>query len=294
MERVLAAAGLTGASTRELGGGTYNRVFRVSAREGEFVLKVSPGDQPGLTYERFLMRTEALFCTLGSAVAPVPEVVHTDFSRTLVDGDVLLATCLPGAPLFGRSDVDRPPVRRQLGAAVAALHDVTGPGFGYPQLGLDETWTGAFFAMFDAVLADADRYGVELPDGLRKAVHRHAGLFDEVTRPALVHFDLWDGNVLVDGTGLTGLVDGERAFWGDPVAEFVSLALFRSIESDVDFLAGYGFTVTDEARVRLAAYQAYLYTIMLTEQVPRGSADPRMERLITEALAGALEVLVRQ
>ncbi|WP_053735272.1 phosphotransferase family protein [Nocardia sp. NRRL S-836] len=170
-----------------LGGGTYNRVFRVSAGEGEFVVKISPGDQPGLTYERDLMRTEALFCALGSEVAPVPEVVHTDFSCTLVDGDVLVTTLLPGTPLFGRSDVDRPVVRRQLGEAVAALHAVEGPGFGYPQLGLHGTWSAAFLGMVDAVLADADRFGVVLPD---VPVGQHRALFAQVERPVLVHFDL--------------------------------------------------------------------------------------------------------
>ncbi|MFI6095943.1 phosphotransferase [Lentzea sp. NPDC051213] len=284
MERILAEAGLTSARTSPLGGGTYNRVLRVSADQGEFVLKLSPAGQPGLTYERDLLRTEALFCTLGAPIAPVPEVVHTNFSA---NGDALLTTCLPGRPLHGRTDVDRPLVRRQLGTTAAALHEVTGPGFGYPQLGLHPTWTAAFFAMFDAVLADARRYGVTLP---APGLARHAAAFDEVTRPALVHFDLWDGNILTD-SGLTGLVDGERAFWGDPVAEFVSLALFGSIESDSDFLAAYGFEFTDSARVRLAAYQAYLYSIMLTERVPRGSTDPAMERLITDALAAALAVL---
>lgn len=280
MERILAAAGLSGATTSPLGGGTYNSVFRVSAREGEFVLKVSPGDQPGLTYERHLIRTEALFCTLASKVAPVPEVVYADDTA-------LLATCLPGEPVLGRSGVDRPLLRRQLGEATRAVHEVTGPGFGYPQLGLHDTWTWAFFGMFDAVLADARRYGVPLPTA---DLARHAKAFDEVDRPALVHFDLWDGNVLADA-GLTGLVDGERAFWGDPVAEFVSLALFGSIEDDADFLSGHGFEFTDAARVRLAAYQAYLYSIMLTERVPRGSTDEAMERVITDALARALGVL---
>ncbi len=287
VERILTAAGLTEVSTSPLGGGTYNAVFRVSAREGEFVLKVAPSGQPGLTYERQLMRTEAMFCTLGSAVAPVPEVVHTDFSP---DGDALLTTYLPGRPLYGRSDVDRPVIRRQLGSVVAALHEISGPGFGYPQLGLHATWTDAFFAMFDAVEGDAARYDVELPIG--DLVRRHRAAFDEVKRPALVHFDLWDGNILAETeTGLTGLVDGERAFWGDPVAEFVSLALFRSIEADPDFLTGYGFGFTDSARVRLAAYQAYLYAIMLTERVPRGSTDPAEERLISGALTAALAIL---
>ncbi|MCP2196449.1 Phosphotransferase enzyme family protein [Lentzea flava] len=285
MERILADADLTEFTVRPLGGGTYNSVYRVTSPEGDFVLKVSPAGRPGLTYERNLMRTEAMFCTLGHAVAPVPEVVHTDFSRSRVPGDALLTTCLPGEPLFGRSDVDRPLIRRQLGTAVAALHEITGPGFGYPQLGLHSSWTSAFFAMVDAVKADAERYGVTLPE-----IPLNASVFDEVKRPALVHFDLWDGNVLAGG-GLTGLVDGERAFWGDPVAEFSSLALFSSIEQDTDFLTSYGFEFTDSARVRLAAYQAYLYSIMLVERVPRGSTDPEMERLITDALKAALDVL---
>ncbi|MET9634537.1 aminoglycoside phosphotransferase family protein [Lentzea sp. NPDC006480] len=285
VELILAQADLTEFTVRPLGGGTYNSVFRVTSPEGDFVLKVAPSDQPGLTYERNLMRTEAMFCRLGHAVAPVPEVVHSDFSRALVNSDALLTTWLPGRPLFGRDDVDRPLVRRQLGQAVAALHEVTGPGFGYPQLGLHPTWTSAFVAMFDAVKADAQRFGVVLP-----CVPLNLSVFDEVERPALVHFDLWDGNVLTD-TGLTGFVDGERAFWGDPVAEFVSLALFGSIESDRDFLTSYGFEFTDSARVRLAAYQAYLYSIMLVERVPRGSSDPAMESLITDALSRALDVL---
>lgn len=285
MELILAEADLTEFTLRTMGGGTYNDVYRVTSPEGDFVLKISPSEQPGLTYERNLTRTEAMFCTLGHAVAPVPEVVHSDFSRALVPGDALLTTCLPGQPLFGRSGADRPSIRRQLGTAVAALHEVTGPGFGYPQLGLHPTWTSAFFAMVDAVKADAVRFGVTLP-----GIPLDPAVFDEVKRPSLVHFDLWDGNILTD-TGLTGLVDGERAFWGDPVAEFVSLALFGTIEPDTDFLTSYGFEFTDSARVRLAAYQAYLYSIMLVERVPRDSRDPELEALITEALTRALDVL---
>ncbi len=48
--------------------------------------------------------------------------------------------------------------------------------------------------------------------------------------PVLVHFDLWPGNILVERPAagearIGGLVDGERMFWGDPLADFVSLAL---------------------------------------------------------------------
>lgn len=101
---------------------------------------------------------------------------------------------------------------------------------------------------------------------------------DEVTVATLVHFDLWPGNVLVDRVDgkarIGGLVDGERMFWGDPVADFVSLALLGDIRKDEPFLEGYrrvgGHAVFDaSARLRLALYRAYLYLIMLTETIPR-------------------------
>ena len=55
-----------------------------------------------------------------------------------------------------------------------------------------------------------------------------------MTRPALLHFDLWDGNVLGGPDGLTGLVDGERWLFGDPLMDIVSPALRRRIEREPD------------------------------------------------------------
>lgn len=113
-------------------------------------------------------------------------------------------------------------------------------------------------------------------------------MLDEVQTPVLVHFDLWDGNILVDaGQGaprVGGLIDAERAFWGDPLAEFVSLALFADIEDDAAFLRGYraaGATVTFDAaaRLRLSLYRVYLYLIMWVEAVPRKSSAARRDRL---------------
>ena len=94
--------------------------------------------------------------------------------------------------------------------------------------------------------------------------------------PALVHFDLWDGNLLVDEQGtLTGIVDAERALWGDPHAEFASLALFGTIEADREFLAGYAEAggaaqPGPSFSRRQALYRTYLYLLMAVEAAPRG------------------------
>ena len=99
-------------------------------------------------------------------------------------------------------------------------------------------------------------------------------------RPALVHFDLWDGNVFVaptpDGWRLTGMIDGERALFGDPYAEFVSIALFRDIRQLPSVLDGYAEVTgepvefTEDVRIRIAMYTCYLYLIMVTEGPTRG------------------------
>src|SRR4029077_3574959 len=133
-------------------------------------------------------------------------------------------------------------------------------------------------------------------DAIRELAAAHADALDEVTTPVLVHFDLRDGNILVDSSSATprigGLIDGELAFWGDPLADFVSLALLSDIRQDRAFLEGYrqagGPGVLDAgSEVRLALYRTYLYLIMLAEVTPR-SFTPVERRHREVAVAPAL------
>ncbi|MFI5731747.1 phosphotransferase family protein [Kribbella sp. NPDC051587] len=269
---------LTGVT--ELADGTYNTVHRLALASGDLVLKVAPTG-PGLTYERDLIQTEAAFYQAALGKAPVPEVVHSG-------PDFLLMTALPGVTLL---TTDRAPYRRELGSIVSSLHEVTGTdGFGYPQRGLHGSWSAAFQGMFDDLLADAERYDVTLPTKVtRELVSTRKALLDSVRVPRLIHFDLWDGNILVEDGRVTGLIDGERAFWGDPVAEFVSLTLFGDV--DHDLIAGYG---ADVDRERLALYRVYLYLIMLIEGTPRGYTGPEragLVKLVKRHLAKELAAL---
>jgi fructosamine-3-kinase len=190
---------------------------------------------------------------------------------------------------------------------------VTGPRFGYPGGRVHgSTWAEAFTAMVDELLDDGLRWAVELPapaERIRRLVARHTGLLDQVTRPALVHFDLWDGNVLAlpgpDGTArLTGLVDGERYLFGDPLVDLVAPALFHRIEEDPrhPFLIGYAGRpgppawLDAAARRRLALYRMHLYLLMTVEMPSRGMTGPddrpRYD-LVTRLLDEELTVLGR-
>ncbi|MER7172857.1 aminoglycoside phosphotransferase family protein [Streptomyces mesophilus] len=277
-----------------LAGGTYNDLLRVVLRDGQrWIVKRPPsgGGACGLAYEHDLLRGETVYYRAAADLSqvPVPRMVHA-----ALDGDPPTVSCLvmtecPGSPWHQvdaqLASAEQSRLRRELGGIVARLHTVAGDGFGYPALPfgpLATTWREAFTDMMRAVLDDAERHDVRPPRtvaDVRKVFASAAGVLDEVTRPALVHFDLWKGNLLLDGEpgvrSVSGVIDGERMFWGDPVAEFVSLSLFDDIERDEAFLTGYAEAggqaeFTDSTRLRLNLYRCYLYLIMLVESVPRG------------------------
>ncbi len=282
------------AAFRELTDGSYNAAYLVTlaGSDVDFVLKVAPDPRLRLlTHEVDLMRTEVDFYRRARQAVdvPVPDVVYADFTRTVLETDYVFLGRVPGAPLETVKDSlterELAGLRAELAAITARLHVLTGPAYGYPLRGSRSwqgTWRAAFGVMVDDILADARRLGSDLPaspDRIGALLHRHDGVLDAVDRPALVHFDVWDGNAFVeqapDGRWrVTGLIDGERAFFGDPVAELVSLALFRDLADAPEILAGYRIELTDDVRLRLTLYTAYLYLIMGVEGTTRGFDSP--------------------
>jgi aminoglycoside phosphotransferase (APT) family kinase protein len=285
------------------------------------VLKVAPPpDVAVLRYERDLVAAEAQYFRLVRECAdnvPVPEVIHHGNDPATLDGDWLFTSHLPGVALpelrAADSEVDDAAVRRDLGQAVARLHDVSGVRYGYPgSRPHGDTWRDAFGSMVDALLADAVDWRVPLPvppSTIRELVTRNAASMDVVDRPTLLHFDLWDGNVLAtpDSTGthrLTGLVDGERYLFGDALMDFVSPALYRRIENEPShpFLLGYAeatgtaIRLDQAARRRLALYRMHLYLLMTVEMPSRGmtpQARPERHQLVGRLLSEELAELNR-
>ena len=296
-------------SCTEITDGTFAAVYAVDLADGtELVLKVAP--EPGpllLRYETDMMHGEIEFYRrAGAAGVPLPRLYAAD-----PDLGYLLAARLRGRPLDALRDSMRPDVlarvRRELGGVCARLREVTGPWFGYLRRDghtRSPSWRTSFLTFVDDILADAVGYRRELPrpaTAIRALVAAHGDLLDEVTTPALVHFDVWDGNAFLTGPAPDGgyaveaLIDGERAFYGDPIAELVSLALFQDPADLPGLLPGFlGRGLTDPERARLRLYTVYLYLIMATEGAVRGFDPEQHEphrRFVLECLEAELAVL---
>ncbi|PVU84084.1 aminoglycoside phosphotransferase family protein [Cellulomonas sp. WB94] len=267
----------------------FATTYRVTLGDGtRVVVKTAPTDTDRLLrYELDLLRTEAAVYAL-AADRPdllMPRVLLTDLSRTVLPSDVLVVSHLDGVPLVDAGELDpvvADVVQRELGAFMARLHTVHGERFGYPNLdaGLHAaTWTEAFESMVEALLDDAARWGTPLPsDEIRAALDRHRAVLDDVRVPALVHTDLWAGNLFVDTTtgALLGVIDTERSVWGDPLLELAGADQLGRGPAPAPLLDGYaaaGGTFglsTASGATRLELYRLYMCLVLLVEIAPRG------------------------
>lgn len=234
-----------------LSGGMINTSYRIRLSDGgQWVLRIGPPDKSILLpYERRLPSAENLFYELCRTHGiPVPRVAA--FREEMPPlRDYMFTEHLPARALCaeGRTDEERALLRERAGALAAKMHAVTGTKFGR----LTKIANGGGYSRWsDALLAEcAEWEDCAVPAGIftaeeaaraRKVFQRFAALLDEITKPHLVHADLWDGNVLVRDDGqepLLSLIDGDHALFGDPNFEFASGWMMCE-----NFLRGYGAT----------------------------------------------------
>jgi len=97
---------------------------------------------------------------------------------------------------------------------------------------------------------------------LEKRIESRLDALRDVTEPRLLHWDLWDGNVFVKEGRVSGIVDFERAIWGDPLMEFY----FGRFHNSKAFRQGYGVSSPDPAQIaRRKLYDLYIDLILYIE-----------------------------
>ncbi len=262
------------ASITELTEGFFNAAYRIDfADGGASVLKIAAAGAKGLMANEInLMQAEvhAMELLHANGIPHVARVQHADFTRTLCSGVYFFMECLPGHSLNSQREALSPDemnhVLQQVGQFQRRLTDITGTSFGllgdtrrFPAL------HGLIRFLYENVLKDASAVDVHFgfsAEELLRRLDADRAIFDEVRTPTLVHWDMWEGNIFVQQGALSGVIDWERAMWGEPFMD----DRFRRHNRPQAFLEGFGQTEFTPAELRrMAWYDLFLYLTMSTE-----------------------------
>ncbi len=272
----------------EAEGGMFNAIYRMERKKEQDTIVLKAGVVPGtplLTYEKDVMPTElaCLEMVREQTRVPVPAVLAHDFSKTRLNSNYFFMTAFEGVPLssvskeMGKDNRNR--IMEELAGCLAMLHTIKGPYYGYftqEKAQQFATWEEAFFHMFEQLFRDAAEQKIQFPENeIRQALEQNADCLRELSEPALVNFDCHEGNVFVKKTDgeyrLEGIIDLERAFWGDPLGDFPSAFIYADdIRREEAFLQAYmraagkkSYTEADARRYQL--YRMYILSIMAAE-----------------------------
>ena len=264
-----------------LGAGEFNTVMSVTAGAKKYALKIAPSaSTPVLRYERNMMQAEVYWydAIAKSGAVAVPTVIYSDFSRTLAPADWFIMTQIEGVhpTTDAMGNMDRAATELLAGLA-ARLNNVHCEKFGYVQGKEHDDWHSAIRAMVCDLIADASDKKKSSRRG--EKLLRYIDLYADVLQKAecrMVNFDLWSANVFLpaDGGGLC-LIDPERSFRGDRVADFVCLEMTKKLDDKCISFSAYNrqsdspISITREIKIRYAVAAAYLALIQEVEKYYR-------------------------
>ena len=285
--------------------GRFNTTYLLAGSSREAVIRVAPPDDAGfLFYETNMMAQEPTVhqIVLARTDVPAPRILGYDTTRDILPRDYLVLERMPGVPLSEAGGASVADVWRQVGAFLAQVHAVHGESYGYDGphkvMRPRTRWDEAFHVMWNKLIGDivdCDGYTSAEADLMRRLLDRSMPFIDRGAPASLLHMDVWRENVLVDAAGrVTGLLDWDRALWGDPEIEFAVLDYCGV--SVPAFWEGYAKQRDNSPRAKLRRVLYLLYEIQKYIVISRArrhnpaAAEPyRREalRLATALLNGA-------
>lgn len=267
---------------KELTEGMCNVTYHVVFDDGsESILKIAAADRRGNTSNEVnLMKAEveAMRLVSGKCSFRVAGIQYYDCSRTACSGDYFFMEKLRGENLASLKDKlpesIRKELNREIGRISGELTAITNAKFGF--LGDEKRYSTLFDfvrTMLTNLLSDVQKKNVDPgcdPQRLVAELDSERKYFEEVKSATLVHWDMWEGNIFVSGNHVSGIIDWERAMWGEPFMD----DRFRKHSRNDDFLEGFGLDSFSESELRrIRWYDVILYLTMMIEVFYREFED---------------------
>lgn len=274
----------------ELTEGMCNTAYYVEFTDGtKSVLKIAASDKSGLMKNEINMmkaEVEAMRIVKQNGLVNVAQVQYFDRSKTLCSGEYFFMEALEGKSFFSlketMSEEKQNAIHYEIGQAERTITSIPGEKFGL--LGDEEH---RFERLYDFVsylmcnvLSDAEEKSVVIGVGkedILECLSKYQNVFDQVTNPVLVHWDMWEGNVFIKDGHISGIIDWERALWGEAFMD----DRFRRHTRTQEFLKGYGKEMlNEEEMIRIYWYDVFLYLTMMAEGACRQYEDDSQYRWV--------------
>ena len=270
------------ADIKELTEGMCNVTYDITFDDGtESILKIAAKDRSGNTSNEInLMQAEITAMKLASENCSfkVADIQYYDTSNAICDGNYFFMEKLQGENYHlvkGNMSEDAIAiVDTEIGKISRELSEVKNPDFGF--LGEDKRYESLFGfvkQMLENLISDAKKRDIDILYDERtfmNQLEKDKSAFETIQDASLVHWDMWEGNVFVKDGHVSGIIDWERAMWGEPFMD----DRFRSHNRSSAFLEGFGKTDFTETELkRLRWYDIILYLTMMIEVFYRGFED---------------------
>ncbi len=220
----------------------------ISGKQG--VIRVHP---PLVRNEYFYAESCAMKTAKSYGVSTA-DTILVDDSRNIVPFDYMVMSKIPGEvmrPAIERNPEMHPIFLKQIGQNLAKLHKIETEGFGFfdNKLAKNGILCGTKKSNKDHFLSaidldedyHANNISIFEPTLIKKSIKLIKSMSDlaDCKNPTLIHNDIADWNTVVDGNKVTGILDWDECFSGDPVFEFATLSLFYNDEKMESILSGY-------------------------------------------------------
>ncbi len=223
-------------NTSTASGGSINRAYRITAKQGEFFLKYN-SSAPNDFFEKEAHGLQELK-RAGSRLK-IPEVIAVSKPNGSIPGFLLMEWIEEGRSGDSQS----------FGAELARLHQTRRDSFGldtdnyigslYQQNGNYDEWIDFFVEKrIEPQLKLAFDSG-KLSSGIKENWNRLVNQLSDMMppcRPSLLHGDLWGGNYLFDEGGTAVLID-PAVYYGHPEMDLAFSKMFGGF--DRGFYEGY-------------------------------------------------------
>lgn len=273
--------GRTVTGIAEMNAGMCNALYKITLDDARrVVLKISsPGMRNKCSNERWLMESESEALRLIEARAPqvsAPRLLYYDDSLTVCTGKYLFMEYVDGELMAERLDALEPEqadaLHREVGRYVNRIGEVKNDRFGIVGSGEEfDSLFGLVKLLVYNVVGDLEKNGADVGvpfDEVRTRLERDKPHFDAYTgAPSMVHFDIWENNIILKNDRIAGLLDWERTLWGEVLME----ERFRDYNDIPAFYEGFfeGFgrsEFTCSERMRMKWYDIWMDFASMNER----------------------------